>query len=96
MTDLKIITTKKQSLREQALEVLEFLNAKTGRKYRAVDLNLDFIKTRLESGMEVSDLKAIIAMKTREWKDDEVMKKFLRPATLFNRTKCEQYFGELE
>lgn len=96
MTDLKIVGKKKQSLRDQALEVLEFLNAKTGRHYRDVDLNINFIKVRLESGMEVSDLKAIVAMKVREWKDDEVMKKFLRPATLFNREKCEQYFGELE
>ena len=89
------LKTEKTSLTDQAKEVLKFLNEKAGRNYRPVDLNLDFIKARLKSDMSVDDLKSIVAMKCREWKGTE-MDKYLRPATLFNREKCEQYYGELD
>jgi hypothetical protein len=37
----------------------------------------------------------VIAKKCREWLHDEHMNEYLRPATLFNRTKFAQYQGEL-
>jgi uncharacterized phage protein (TIGR02220 family) len=83
------------NLREQARKVLEFLNAKTGRNYQPVEANLDFIIGRLRDGASEDDLRSVIAKKTREWRGDEKMNQFLRPATLFNRTKFAQYCGEL-
>lgn len=83
------------NLKTQALEVLRFLNLKAGREYREVDTNLGFISARLESGVSVDDCRAIIAKKCREWKSDPKMDLYLRPATLFNKTKFEQYVGEL-
>lgn len=83
------------NITEQAESVLCFLNEKTGRNYRPVDVNLDFIKARIKSGISMDDLKSIVAMKCREWKGDPKLEKYLRPATLFNREKCEQYYGEL-
>jgi uncharacterized phage protein (TIGR02220 family) len=93
---LKQPEEKQLTLKEQAIDVLNFLNEKTGRNYRPVDINLSFIMARLKSGIEPEDLKSIVAMKAREWGGDEKMQKYLRPATLFNQTKCEQYYGELE
>jgi uncharacterized phage protein (TIGR02220 family) len=80
---------------KQAKEILEFLNHKAKRNYRPVDANLDFIVARLESGVDFQDLKSVIAKKCREWLGDPKMENFLRPATLFNKTKFEQYVGEL-
>ena len=94
MTVIKMVT-KEKSLTEKAKEVLDFLNEKAGRNYRYADVNMDFIKARIKSGIEVDDLKSIVAMKCREWKGTD-MEKYLRPATLFNREKCEQYYGELD
>jgi uncharacterized phage protein (TIGR02220 family) len=37
----------------------------------------------------------VIGRKTAKWKGDAKMEEFLRPATLFNRTKFAQYLGEL-
>ncbi len=88
-------TSKKHSLRYQANEVLEFLNEKTGRAYRPVDTNLKLILSRLKSGATVSECYQVIAKKTREWKGHVEMDQYLRPATLFNATKFEQYLGEL-
>ena len=90
--------TQKQDhaqLKSQAMEVLNFLNEKTGRGYRPGAINLNFIMARLKSGASVMDCRQIIAKKNREWKGDTKMAEYLRPATLFNATKFEQYLGEL-
>lgn len=84
--------TKK--LKPIAIEVLKFLNNKTGRNYREVDVNLKPIVSLLRSGITPQQLKGIIAKKSREWVGTD-REEYLRPATLFNKTKAEQYLGEL-
>jgi uncharacterized phage protein (TIGR02220 family) len=89
------ISPQPTSLKSQAVEILEFLNQKAKRAYRPVDTNLKLIMARLKSGATVTDCRQVIAKKTREWKSDPKMAEYLRPATLFNATKFEQYVGEL-
>lgn len=81
-------------LKNEATEVLQFLNLKTGRAFRVNDTNLKLIVARLKSGASVQDCKTVIARKHREWASDDKMWPYLRPATLFNATKFEQYIGE--
>ena len=78
-----------------AMRVLNFLNEKTGRNYKPGQANLELILARLKEGATVDDCRAVIAKKCREWAGDEKMDQYLRPATLFNRTKFAQYQGEL-
>jgi uncharacterized phage protein (TIGR02220 family) len=85
----------KRDLHAEAVEVIEFLNKKAGRNYRPTKVNTDFILARLKEGYTLQDCKSVIAMKVREWSGDDVMNKFLRPATLFNCAKFNQYAGEL-
>jgi len=81
--------------------VLQFLNQKTGRNFRLREAggkpsaNLALIEARLRGGATVIQCRAIILRKYHEWKGDEKMAHFLRPETLFGRTKFEQYLGEL-
>ena len=82
-------------LKPDALQVLEFLNSKTGRNYEPVDETLKPIMARLRSGSTVEDLRAVIAKKCRDWGADEKMSGFLRPKTLFNATNFANYKGEL-
>lgn len=84
-----------RELRRQAIEVLAFLNEKAQRAYETVPANVDFIVSRLKEGATVEDCRAVIAKKCREWLGDPGMNLYLRPATLFNRTKFAQYKGEL-
>jgi uncharacterized phage protein (TIGR02220 family) len=93
--DISSGTIQQQSFKSQAIEILQFLNEKTKRAYRPVDSNLKLIIARLKSGVTVMDCRQVIAKKTREWKGNEKMAEYLRPATLFNATKFEQYVGEL-
>lgn len=79
----------------EALQILAFLNEKTGHAYRPVKANLNLISARLKEGATVMECRQVIAKKSREWATDEKMAEYLRPATLFNATKFAQYVGEL-
>ena len=94
---VELVTDKpaKRDLHADAREVLEFLNRKAGRNYRPTKVNLDFILARMKEGYSLQDCKSVVAMKVREWSGDDVMNKFLRPATLFNCAKFNSYAGEL-
>ncbi len=86
---------EKRDLQQEARDVLEFLNKKAHRNYRPTKVNTDFILARFKEGYSLQDCKSVIAMKCREWLHDDVMAKFLRPATLFNCAKFNQYAGEV-
>lgn len=81
------------SKHDSALVLLTFLNEMTGRHYRETKGNIKFIADRLKDYSE-QELRTMVARKTRDWKNDPDMNKYLRPATLFNATKCDQYIGE--
>lgn len=83
------------SYKTQAVEILDFLNSKVSRAYRPVDTNLKLIMARLKSGATLIQCRQVIAKKAREWKGNPKMCQYLRPATLFNAEKFEQYLGEL-
>lgn len=86
--------SKPNGYSRQATEIIDFLNEKAGRSYRPVSTNLELVIARMKEGYEIQDFKSVIARKVREWSGDEKMAKFLRPATLFNKTKFAQYTGE--
>jgi uncharacterized phage protein (TIGR02220 family) len=85
---------EKAGLKAQALEILEYLNANTKRNYRPVDSNVKLIVARLQSGATPLQCREVIFAKCQQWIDDPKMAEYLRPATLFNATKFEQYLGE--
>jgi len=93
--DAEPLNGKKINLKQTAKEILEFLNDKTGKNFQPVSANLDLICARLKEGYTTGQLRQIIARQYREWHADEKMQKYLRPATLFNKTKCANYVGEL-
>ncbi len=79
----------------EAREILEFLNLKTGKQYRMGEINLGFIEARLKSGVDVQTCKSLIARKVRDWTPKPEMVGYLRPETLFNKTKFETYLAEV-
>lgn len=86
---------KTRELRHDAQQVLAFLNAKAGRNFQSVAANIDPIVARLREGFTAQQMRQVVALKCRKWKGDEKMDEYLRPATLFNRTKFASYAGEL-
>lgn len=80
---------------DPASELLEFLNRKSGHRYRPVKSTLDMIRARLASGASADQVRWVIAAKCREWRDDPDRAKYLRPETLFRASKFESYLGQL-
>jgi uncharacterized phage protein (TIGR02220 family) len=82
-------------LKPQAVEILNFLNAKTGKNFLPVAANLEMIIARLREGYPCDDIRSVVARKCGEWKADEKMAPYLRPKTLFSRTNFANYHGQL-
>lgn len=89
----------RRARRDIAQRLIEFLNEKAHRRYRvkgaAAENSITAITARLGEGATEDDCRSIIARKTREWTGDAKMNKYLRPSTLFNKTKFWEYHGEL-
>lgn len=74
-----------------AKNALEYLNNKAGKKFRDTDANLSFILERIKEGYELADFKKAVDNQVVEWGGDEKMNKFLRPSTLFQKSKFDSY-----
>lgn len=75
-------------------EIIECLNNSAGTNYRVSSKKTkDLIKARFNEGYTLEDFKIVIEKKTREWLNDNKMKTYLRPETLFG-TKFEGYLNQ--
>ena len=74
-------------------EVLDYLNQKALSKFRPVPANIKLIESRLKEGATVEEMKRVIDTMVAKWMDDEKMREYLRPSSLFNATKYSQYSG---
>ena len=73
--------------------VIEYLNIKTGKRFNSKSKDSLLIKQLLKDNYTIEDFKLVIDKKVNEWNDNEEMKKFLRPSTLFG-TKFDRYLNE--
>src|SRR5690606_7187327 len=77
------------------VEIVNYLNDVAGKKFKHTTRKTQtLIKARLKEGFTVNDFKRVIDNKTKEWKHDPKMNKYLRPETLFG-TKFESYLNEV-
>lgn len=86
----------KAAPRDISAEVLDYLNAKAKRNFRNAPTNTKLILDRTKEGATLEDFKAVIDRKCAEWSSNPEMAQYLRPATLFNAQKFNQYVGQLD
>jgi uncharacterized phage protein (TIGR02220 family) len=91
-SDTKASSNKVEKM-TQARILIHYLNEKTGRRFRETSENLEFIHARLsESGVDLDGCKKMIDRQTLRWlKTDQA--NYLRPQTLFNATKFDDYYS---
>lgn len=80
------------------IKVIEYLNDKAGTGYKTKFPSTSatlILERKKEYDLIIDDFYKVIDKKCKDWLWDEHMKKFLRPMTLFNKTKFENYIGEL-
>lgn len=89
-----------QRLREEAREILEFLNEMTQRRFRPVETNLKPIMARLKSGVSALDIRRVIICKVDEWQqsDNPAFRdlQYATPDTLFRPSKFEKYLTQMQ
>lgn len=79
---------------EKEQEVLDYLNKVSGKSFKLNASTLGFIRARFKDKYNIEDFKRVIDKKCKEWKNNPVMEKYIRPQTLFNKTKFESYVEE--
>lgn len=80
-----------------ACEIIDHLNQKSGKLFRHTKANKRLITARLNDPDAPADKTtcfAVIDSKVDEWSGTK-MEKYLRPSTLFNAEKFDQYAGEI-
>lgn len=75
--------------------IITYLNEKAGKRFSYKSkATQSQINARMNEGRTVDDFKAVIDLKTEQWKDDSKMSNYLRPSTLFAPTNFENYVNE--
>lgn len=74
--------------------IIDYLNIKTGSKYRNTYKTSNLIKARINEGFNEQDFYTVIDKKVIEWNNTD-FSKYLRPETLFG-VKFEGYLNQLE
>jgi uncharacterized phage protein (TIGR02220 family) len=76
-------------------KVIQYLNLKSGATYTNNKSNCECIAARMDEGFTISEFKIVIERKCRQWMGTE-QEKYLRPITLFQAKKFENYLNEPE
>jgi len=86
--------TSTNNTNEYIVEIVSYLNDVAGKNYRHTTRKTQqLIKARMNEGFTVDDFKEVIDKKSKDWKQDKKMNRYLRPETLFG-TKFEGYLNE--
>ena len=73
--------------------ILDYLNSKTGKHFKNVKKTRELITARYNEGYRLEDFKRVIDVKCAQWLNDQRMRRYLQPSTLFG-TKFEGYANE--
>ena len=102
--DFKIIEKKKKAVSKTPIkkenrliaeQVIEYLNQNAQTTFEKKGKNIELISARIEEGFTLGDFKCVIDKKVRDWKGTD-WAAYLRPITLFAKTKFENYLNGAE
>jgi uncharacterized phage protein (TIGR02220 family) len=82
-------------VKELVSKVITYLNEKSGATYSCNKVNTTVIAARYGDGFTISDFKRVIDKKCLQWLHT-TQEKYLRPITLFQNSKFENYLNEPE
>ena len=82
-------------LKAIAITLIDYLNAVAGTQYKTVDGTLQWPMQRLRDGATEAELRAVIDAKQKEVRAGLFDPRYMRPETLFNKTKFNSYVGQL-
>jgi len=83
---------RRPQLEEDAQEIREYLNKQCSRRFPPDSGQMKYIRARLKEGKPKEHLKLIVDYFAQEWGDDDRMRVYLRPATLFSKEHYDEYY----
>jgi hypothetical protein len=78
-----------------ANQIIDYLNTKSNSTYTNNKTNMDCIVGRINDGYSITDFKRVIDKKCQQWLGTQ-QEKYLRPTTLFQLSKFDNYLNEPE
>lgn len=93
-TEIDIEKEKEKEVdKEKHATIVAYLNEKAGTRYKpTTGKTQSLIRARLAEGFTLEDFKTVIDKKCADWLNTEYAQ-YLRPETLFNATKFENYLN---
>ena len=89
--------TKKENINNKnnkSAEIVNYLNEKAGKNFRTNTPETKRLITKLlKAGFTVEDFKTVIDNQVAKWKGNPEWEEYLRPSTLFNSNKFENYLN---
>jgi len=78
-----------------AIEIIDYLNSKAETTFSIeTGSNIELISDRIKEGYTLGDFKLVIDKKYKDWKGTD-WSKYLRPMTLFSKSKFENYLNSI-
>ena len=75
--------------------IIEYLNNKVNKRFSyKSESNRKLIKARFNEGYKLDDFIKVIDIKTNEWINDDKMKSYLQPSTLFRGSNFDKYLNQ--
>ena len=88
--------TEEHLCRDIEKRVLDDLNQKSVKKFKQTETNLKIISARLAEGYTEEDLLQVNSNQCREWMGDPKMEKYIRPETIYAKSKISGYVNNRE
>lgn len=78
--------------RKLAVQAIQYLNSQAETTFSTSGNNIELVAARLNEGYGLAEIKLVIDKKVLDWKGSDYSK-YLRPITLFAKTKFENYLN---
>ena len=91
------VSVKVENSESVYIEIIEYLNLNAGKKFLvSTKSHHALIDVLFDRGFKQIDIYKVIDSKSNEWMSEKVMKKYLRPQTLFDTSNFKRYLKEAD
>lgn len=88
-------SAKEKEKRKFAKEVVEYLNHKSGKRFSTKSKQtIAAINARREEGFDIADFKLAIDWCCETWGNDQKMREYIQPSTIFRPRNFEKYVNK--
>jgi uncharacterized phage protein (TIGR02220 family) len=89
----KIDNPLDKNIQQLVVKVIEYLNSEAETSFNSESkANYENISARIKEGYTFDDFKKVIDIKIKDWKGTDY-EKYIRPITIFSKTKFENYLN---